>query len=507
MTGKVYLVGAGPGDPGLITVRGRELLMEAEALVYDYLANPTLVALSPDSCERIYVGKKGGDHTMRQEEINALLVSLAQDGKSVVRLKGGDPFVFGRGGEEALELVKNGIAFEVVPGITAGVAAPAYAGIPLTHRGLAASALLVTGHEAAGKTESDIDWEGIARSKTTIAFYMGVKNLGSITTKLIECGRDPNTPTALVRWGTLPRQETLTGTLGDISERAEKAGFRAPAVCIVGEVVGLRGDLRWFDTRPLHGKRIIVTRSRSSRSSFAEALRRAGADVVEFPTISIEPVGDQGLHVELFPDTEYDWYMFTSQNAVCRYFEELSEAGKDSRSLAGARIACVGAATANELLTHGIRADVIPERRTSEGLLEKLDRMDADFSKARVCFPCSEIASDTIPEGLSRRGAEVHRIAVYRTVRPEYAPREIESVFDPKPDLVTFTSSSTVDNLVSALKDAGREDLQDLVVGAAIGPSTAATARGYGIRLGCESGEANIEELTQSIISYLQERN
>ena len=502
MEGKVYLVGAGPGDPGLITVRGRELLIDAEALVYDYLANPSLVALCPSSCERVYVGKRGGDHTMAQDEINALLVSLAKHGKSVVRLKGGDPFVFGRGGEEALELAKNGIEFEVVPGITSGVAAPAYAGIPLTHRGLAASALLVTGHEAAGKKESDLDWAGIAGSKTTIAFYMGVKNLGRITKRLIEHGRCADTPTALIRWGTMARQETLTGALRDIAELAEKKGFEAPAICIVGEVAALREDLRWFDKRPLFGKRIVVTRSRSTRSSLSDGLRQAGADVIEFATISTERMHDPALTADISSGRRFDWYVFTSQNGVGGFFEHLEKSGKDSRSLAGARIACVGTATAHALVSHGLRADLLPARQTSDGLLECFDRLDEKLTGATVCFPCSCIAKDTIPLGLAERSAEVRSYPVYRTFSPGYTAEEIEAVFAPMPDLVTFTSSSTVSNLVLVLKETGREDLIDQLVGAAIGPTTAATAREHAIELGCEPTKPNIDSLIESILEY-----
>ena len=502
MTGTVYLVGAGPGDPGLITVRGRELLVDAEVLVYDYLANPSLVALCPPSCERIYVGKRGGDHTMAQGEINALLVSLAQDGKSVVRLKGGDPFVFGRGGEEALELAENGVEFEVIPGITSGVAAPAYAGIPLTHRGLAASALLVTGHEAAGKKESDVDWAAIAGSKTSVAFYMGVKNLGRITERLIEHGRSPDTPTALIRWGTLPRQETLSGSLSDIAELAKKRGFEAPAICIVGEVAGLRKELRWFDKRPLFGKRIVVTRSRSNRSSLSDGLRKAGADVVELPTVSTEKEHDPTLSADLAAGRRFDWYVFTSQNGVTGFFEHLDESGKDSRFLAGARIACIGTATAHALHAHGLRADMVPARQTSDGLIDCFDGLGEDLGGATICFPCSHIAKDTIPSELAKRGAEVSRYPVYRTVSPGYTAAEIEAVFDPTPDLVTFTSSSTVNNLVSVLNETGSEDVVGRIVGAVIGPSTAATAREHAIEIGCESANPDIASLIQSILEY-----
>ena len=500
-TGKVYLVGAGPGDPGLCTVRGVELLRAAGAVVYDFLIDDRLLAEANPDAEMIFVGKRAGQHTMPQGEINRLLVKLSGIYATVVRLKGGDPFVFGRGGEEALELSAANVPFEIVPGITAGVAVPAYAGIPFTHRGIAASGLLVTGHEDPTKDAEDLDWIALAPTNATLAFYMSVRNIDRIAERLIRAGRDAATPAALVQWGATPAQRTLTTRLDEIAERAETEAFDPPAVFLVGKVVSLRDRLRWFDNRPLFGKRIVVTRSRAQRSTLTSSLAVLGADVMEIPTIDTAPPDSyDAVDTAIRGMSRYDWIALTSQNAVSALFERLEALTYDARLFSGIRFAVVGDATARVLRERGIRADLEPKLRTSEGLLQTFDAAGVDLSGARVLFPCSDIAGPTLVEGFASRGASAERIVVYRTLLP-VLPSD-PAPFDPKPDLVTFTSSSTVENFVALLKRIGCEALLGEVDAASIGPVTTETARHAGIDVVVEADSAKIPELVTSIERY-----
>jgi uroporphyrinogen III methyltransferase/synthase len=503
--GTVFLVGAGPGDPGLLTRRGYELMRRAGAVVYDYLVDPTLLGDCSRDCRLVYVGKMAGQHTMKQEEINSLLVQLAKEHEIIVRLKGGDPFVFGRGGEEALELVKSGVPFEIVPGVTSGIAAPAYAGVPLTHRGLATSAMLVTGHEDPTKESRDEDWLALAPTRATLAFYMGVRNIRPIAHKLIEHGRAGQTPVVLVRWGTTPRQETLGGTLETIAAKAEAADFQPPAILVVGEVADLRNQLRWFDNRPLSGRRIVVTRSRDQRSELSTALADLGADVCELPTIEIQPVEDHGeLDRAIERMDLYGWLMLTSQNAVSAFFDRLEQCGFDARFLSSTQCAVVGEATAEVLALQGIRADLIPKRHTAEGLLEMIDERGIDLSRVKILFPCSNLSRQLLPDGLRERGAEVDRVVAYQTVEPKYTDEQIIEALSPVPDLVTFTSSSTVSNLLSILGKAGKRDLISDLAAASIGPITSETAREAGFAVRVESSEPTIDAFIRSIAESLQ---
>lgn len=473
--GFVSLVGAGPGDPGLLTLAGAERLATAEVVVYDRLANPRLIDLAPPTAERIYVGKAADRHTLRQEEINALLVRKGLEGKRVVRLKGGDPYVFGRGGEEAEALVTAGVPFEVIPGVTSAVAAPAYAGIPVTHRGLASSVAFVTGHEDPGKDETAIDWPHLARGVDTIVFLMGTKTLPEIVERLVAGGRSPRTPVAVIEWGTLPRQRTVTGTLSDIVARVADAGLQPPALTVVGEVVGLRQTLRWFDTRPLFGQRVLVTRSRQQASALVRALEAAGAEAIEVPAIAVTARVDETLlaaALHRLRDAAYAWVVFTSANGVAFFFEQLKEAGLDARALGPAKVAAIGPGTAEALAAHGIRADLVPERFIAEGLVEAFARQE--LAGARVLLPRAEGARPELVDGLAQAGATVDEVTLYAAAVPEEgAAAGLARLRAGEVDWVTFASSSTVRNLVQML-GGDVEPLRRVCV-ACIGPVTART--------------------------------
>jgi uroporphyrinogen III methyltransferase/synthase len=499
--GKVCLVGAGPGDAGLITLRGDARLSEADVVLYDNLVNEEILASCRGDCEKIYVGKSAGSHVLPQEEINGLLLAKVREGKTVVRLKGGDPFVFGRGAEEVLELKKHGVEVEVVPGVTAAVAVPAYAGIPLTHRALTSSVAFVTGQEFPDKERSGIAWERISTGVGTLVFYMGVKNLPQITRRLIENGRDQDTPAALIRMGTYPCQRTLTGTLGTIAEGAAEGEFSPPAIFIVGEVVSLRGSLRWYDNRPLFGKRILVTRSRGQSSVLKARLLELGAEVVEFPTIEIKGVeGSPDIERAIEGIDGYDWIVFTSANGVDAFFALLFEGGRDARVLGRARVAVIGPGTASTLQGFGIQADYMPEVFLSERIASDFRARLGSMEGARVLMPVSNMARDVISRELESMGARVDVVTVYETLRPAYTAERIDAVFTPPPDLVTFTSSSTAANLADILADCGREDVIRGVRGASIGPVTSRAARERGITLAVEAEEHTIPGLVEAIL-------
>lgn len=499
--GRVTLVGAGPGDPGLITLRGVEALREAEVVVYDYLASPELLQHAPEAAERIYVGKRAGCHAMAQGEINALLVRLGQEGKRVVRLKGGDPFLFGRGGEEAEALAAAGVPFEVVPGVTSAIAVPAYAGIPVTHRGVASSLAIVTGHEDPRKRESAIDWEGLARIDT-IVFLMGVANLAQIAAELAAHGRPEDTPAAVIQWGTLGMQRTVTGTLADIAARVREAGLTSPAVTVVGGVVHLRERLRWFERRPLLGLRVLVTRARQQASRLAEGLRALGADPVECAVIETAPPLDWGaLDGAIAALGRYRWVVFTSANGVEVFFARLALAGRDARALAAARIAAIGPATAEALNTHGVRADLVPAEYVAEALAEAMGEVQGQ----RVLLPRADIARPALAARLRAAGAEVDEVVAYRTVRPEGLEARLREALAGA-NVVAFTSSSTVRNLVEALGHGEAAQALAGVAVACIGPVTAQTARELGLEPAVVAEEYTIEGLLEALVRWRIEK-
>ena len=497
--GKVYLVGAGPGDPGLVTVKAMELLSAAEVVVYDRLVDPRLLEKAPEGAEMIDVGKSASHHTMRQSEINALLVAKAREGKTVVRLKGGDPFVFGRGGEEAETLVECGIPFEVVPGISAAMAVPAYAGIPVTHRNFASSVAVITGHEDPTKAESSIAWDRIATGPDTLVFLMGVGNLSEIARQLVKNGRPANTPVAVVRNGTSPAQETVIGTLEDIAVKAQEREIRPPAVIIVGEVVRMREKLCWFDCTPLFGKRVLVTRARSQASKLSELLAQNGAEPVEMPTIQIEPLADYAKLDKAVKDvSKYQWVIFTSANGVEPFFSRLRKQGKDARHLHGVQVCAIGPATAEALEQHGIKPDFVPLEYAADGIIASFRKLQTQDK--RILIPRAEQVTEELVDGLTKLGAKVEQIAVYRTVLPiETAARGKRMLLDGKIDIVTFTSSSTVRNLVAMLgKDSQSLNSAKIVC---IGQVTAQTARELGLKVDLVAKEHTIPGLVKALVT------
>ena len=504
--GTVYLVGAGPGDPGLLTVRGRELLESCDAIVYDALANPDLLAglegsddePSRRAREMHFVGKRGGDsRSTRQEEIEALLVRLAREGKSVVRLKGGDPFVFGRGSEEAQALAAAGVPFEVVPGVTAGIAAPAYAGIPVTHRAVATSVTFVTGHEDPAKGATQTDWRALARAGGSIVLYMGVKRLPDIAASLMDGGMSGSTPAAAVQWGTYGRQRTVSATLETLSARAAEEGIEAPVITIIGPVVALREEIAWFDRRPLFGARVVVTRARAQAGSLAARLRALGAEVIEAAATRIEPLDQAPLRRALRRISDYQWAVFTSQNAVALLWDALRAEGRDARALAGLKVCAVGPATAEALLGRGIAVDVVPKRFVAEGLLEAL-RGRGDLHAARVLYATASGARDVLPEGLAAAGAEVDVLPIYRSTIDEAGARALrEALSRGEVDLATFTSASTVHGFVAA---AG-ESAAARVSAVSIGPMTSEAARAAGMRVVAEASQSTIAGLVDAVVA------
>ena len=501
--GYVWLVGAGPGDPGLATVKAVQAIATADAIIYDYLANPSLLAHARPECELLYAGKRAGHHSMTQEDINALISGKALEGKRVCRLKGGDPFVFGRGGEEALHLKGLGIPFEVIPGISSAVAVPAYAGIPVTHRGLSVSLRIITGHEDPTKDESDHDWDEIAATGGTLIFLMGVRNLPIISEMLIAGGRSADTPAAIIRHGTTPKQRTLVATLGTIAERAQAEGFKPPCIIVVGEVAGLREELSWFETRPLFGHSILVTRARAQASEFAAALEQLGAEVIQTPVIRIESLADSAEMAEAVHQAgAFDWVVFTSVNGVDAFWETLDREGLDVRALAGVKLAAIGEPTADRLRRIGLRVDLVPKRFVAEGLLEAFDAL-GPVAARKFLIPRSEIARPLLVDGLRERGAEVHEVAAYRTVAGEHFPEAVlDRLESGEIGLVTFTSSSTVTNFIDALPEARRTAILSRVRGASIGPITSDTMREQGVSIAVTASESTIPGLIEAIQAH-----
>ncbi len=501
MSGKVYLVGAGPGDPDLITVKGRECIRRAEVVIYDYLAAEQLLADCSGTAETIYVGKKGGDHTLSQDEINALIVEKAREGRVVTRLKGGDPFIFGRGGEEAEVLVQENIAFEIVPGVTSAIAAPAYAGIPLTHRDHASAVTLVTGHENPEKEQSSINWPALASIGGTLVFLMGVKNLPQIAANLRENGLPGTTPVALVRWGTTPAQKTLTGTLADIAEKVARSGFTAPCIIVVGSVVSLRQTLHWYEDRPLLGKKIVVTRARPQASGLTRLLTEYGAECLECPTIRIAPPDDWSLLdrcLEVLP--QYDWLAFTSVNGVAWFFHRLREKGLDSRALGHLKTAVIGPATEKKLGEYGLAADILPDSYRAEAVVAAF--RDYPLEGRKILLPRAAEARPVLPEELTKMGAAVDEVPVYYTRRDRSAADKLLTALENREvDLVTFTSSSTVKNFRSLLPESAAERLLAGVAIAVIGPITAETAAEEGLTVHIAAEDYTIEGLCQAILT------
>ena len=499
--GIVYLIGAGPGDPGLITVRGRDCLRAAEVIVYDYLANPALLAEAPQA-EKIYVGKSKGLHHLPQEEINALLVNLARQGKVVARLKGGDPYVFGRGGEEALCLHQAGIPFEVIPGVTAAFAAGAYAGIPLTHRDYTTSLGLFTGHEDPAKKLSTLDWEKLATGVGTLVFYMGMSNLDTIASELIKHGRSPQTPVAVIRWATLPRQETLIAPLADIAAAVTAADFKPPAIIIVGEVVALRAQLAWFDRKPLFGKTILLTRAAEQAGEFTTILQDLGAQVVECPTICLDPVSDPAeLDAAMVDLASFAWLILTSGNAVRFFFARLAAFGLDARALGRCRVCAVGPKTAAAIRAFGVNPDLVPPDYKAEGVVTALAGLLLGGEK--ILYPRADKARDVITVGLAALGAEVLAPVAYCNSLPVALPAEaVVALEEGTIDAVCFTASSTVENLHAILGEPEFRRLIAPLAIASIGPITSKSCGKLGLTVAIEPAEYTLKALAAALVSY-----
>jgi uroporphyrinogen III methyltransferase / synthase len=507
VSGKVYLVGAGPGDPGLLTARALELIASADVILYDRLIPRTALEGARADAELLFVGKEGGGPSVPQEQTEALMIGRAQTGRSVVRLKGGDPFVFGRGGEEALALRAAGIAYEIVPGVTAAVAASAYAGIPVTHRGLARAVALVTGQtredgagpgdgsERAGEQgdEGTVDWHALAAFPGTLVLYMGVRRLEQIARSLIDAGRPASEPAAVVEAGTLPSQRTVSATLGTIAETARREQVRAPAITVVGAVAALAEELAWLPERPLRGVKVAVTRARAQASGLAQRLEALGADVIQAPVIRVRQLADPD-HATLDP-TPYDLICVTSANGVAGLFGRLDDGAHprgDVRSLAGTRIAAIGAATARALAERGIVADVLPERSVAESLVEAL----ADVPVQRALIARARGARDVLPDALRARGVEVDILELYETVSEPLAAETLQALR--AADYVTFTSSSTVRSLLQAAGGGGLSAGTRLV---SIGPATSAALREAGFEPHIEADPYDVEGMIAALLA------
>lgn len=496
--GKVYLVGAGPGDPGLVTLRARELIEKADTIVHDHLANPEMLAWARTDCEIVYAGKQAGQHALKQNEINALLVGKAREGKQVVRLKGGDPFVFGRGAEEATAVVDAGMEFEIVPGISSAIAGPAYAGIPVTHRADNSHVTFFTGHEDPAKKESAIDYAALAKLGGTQVMLMGVERLEAVTREMLRQNVAADLPVALVRWATTGRQQTLAGTLSDIAKRAKDAGFEPPAIAVFGEVVSLRKRLQWFEEGPLFGKRIVVTRTRKQAGVLSAKLRSLGADVLEMPTIRIEPPSDLRAFAELVRDAhQYDWIVFTSVNGVESFFDIFFKLYDDAREIGAARIATIGPATSQRVKDFRLHVDLEPEEFVAESVVRAFKKQGS-VENLRILLVRAEKARDVLPKELSALGAIVDEAYAYRTV-PE--TRDITGarrrLLEEGAHLISFTSSSTVENFIAL----GLPWPSGMQV-ASIGPITSKTARDGGLKVDVEARPHDIDGLVQAIRKF-----
>ena len=500
--GTVYLVGAGPGDAGLLTMRGAELLGRADVVVYDALVNPDLLRLAPKSAEIIYGGKRAKDHAIPQEELNQLLVAKAKEGKTVVRLKGGDPYIFGRGGEEAEELAAAHVPFEVIPGVSSIVAGPNYAGIPLTHRDHCSSFTVITGHEDPGKEESALDWDRIARLPGTKVILMGVERIGALASSLIAGGMPPQTPVGMVRWGTTGRQQSIEGTLENIARVVAETGFKAPAVTVIGDVVKLRKKLNWAEQRPLFGQRIVVTRTREQASALSHQLTERGADVLEVPTIRIEAPDDRQTLIEALAGLgEYDWLIFTSPNGVAQFFDYFFKSYEDVRDLGALRIAAVGPATAAKVKELHLKVDLMPERFVASEIAAAFKKFQS-VENVRMLLMRAQVANQELVHALEDMGAIVDDVSVYKTV-PETEDRNgaAARLAEEGANWITFTSSSTVENFHA------RFDLPALLKKfpamktLSIGPETTKALTKLGLTPAVEAKPHTIEGMVKAIES------
>lgn len=513
-TGKVYLVGAGPGDIGLMTVKGMRCLQRADVVVYDFHLNAQVLNYISHAAEFIYAGKRGGHHAMTQDEINRTLVEKAKEGKFVCRLKGGDPFVFGRGGEEAEALAHNNIEFEVIPGVSSAIAAPAYAGIPLTHRLYSSSFAVVPGYEDITKEESAVDWAKLATGVGTLVILMAVKNIEVLVRKLIENGRNPETPVAIVRWGTRADQKTIVSTLKDIVSEAKEWEVMPPAVVVVGEVVRLRETLMWYEKKPLFGQRILATREHAAGF---EALEELGAEVMEFPTIEIQPPVDySGLDAAIGNVHTYNWLIFTSANGVRYFFKRLFELYTDIRELKGIKICAIGTKTAAEIKKYGIRVDMVPEGFNAEGLIEAFIKQQSAISiqhsakdsqllrGMRFLLPRAEVARETFPDKVRVLGGEIDVPVAYRAVKPEHKGVRLRRFLrEGRITIATFTSAATFNNFMEIMDDEAYELLKGVQI-AVIGPVTAKAVEKAGLKVGIMPEEATIEAMVGEIIKRFQ---
>ena len=494
--GFVSLVGAGPGDAGLLTLRGLELIREADVIIYDHLVNEELLRHARPDAKIIYAGKQAGRHELSQSQTNALLVKYARGGKRVVRLKGGDPLIFGRGGEEAQDLAAAKIPFEIVPGISSAIAAPAYAGIPVTHRQFSSSVTIVTGHEDPTKPEAAVDWVRLASAsggKTTLVILMGVGQLRRIAMTLIAGGLAPETPAAVIEWGTTPRQRTVTAPLAKIAEEAERRKISAPAVTVVGEVVGLRDSIQWFESRPLFGKRVVVTRAREQASELSEKFRALGADVIELPTIQILPPKNRALlRSAVAKASQFDWLVFTSVNGVDAFFSLV----RDVRDLGNAKIAVIGPATAERVRQRGLRIALQPKEFVAEELVRAFKRRSVRAK--RILLARADIARPALAAGLRKLGAKVTEVVAYRTVKSKDVGA-LKRLSVEGADWVTFTSSSTVENFCRAVNVKQLLKKYPRIRFASIGPITSRTARQHGLRISAEAKRYTIEGLVRTI--------
>ena len=497
--GKVYIIGAGPGDPGLITVKALQCLRDADVVIYDHLVSAEILGYIGEKARMIYAGKQGSHHPLPQEEINALMLKEAEEGNIVARLKGGDPFIFGRGGEEACVLAKAGLPFEIVPGVSSAAAVPAYAGIPLTHRGYSSSVAIITGHEATTKEGSVIDWQEVAKAGTLVVL-MAVKNLPRIVANLEANGKEPETPTALIRWGTTSQQETLVAPLRDIVQVVKNCHFQPPAVLVVGPVVKLREQLKWFEKLPLFGKGIVITRPKDQAEEFAMLLRRQGARIIYFPTIQIVPTAagrelDQAIGaIEL-----YQWLIFTSANGAKLFFERFRALGRDIRDLKGVRICTIGPVTASVVEERGIKVDLVPDSFVAEGVVKAF--LNLQMSGQRVLLPRAEVARDVIPEGLTQLGAHVEIVDVYRTIPSELEGGGLKALISQgEVDVLTFTSPSIFRNFMKIMGADFHLPARIRIV--CIGPVTAATVRRAGLNVDIMPDTYTIPDMAEAMIDF-----
>jgi len=492
--GTVYLVGAGPGDFKLITLKGFEIFQKADVVIYDYLINRDLLNFCKDTAELIYVGKKASQHELPQSDINKLLLQKAKSHDIVVRLKGGDPFIFGRGGEEALFLVEHGITVEIIPGVTSAISVPAYAGIPLTHRNYASTVAFITGQEGATKVKSTIQWKELVHGIDTLVFLMGMKNLSEIKNKLIGAGKNPNTPVCVIQWGTLPKQKIVTGTLGIIDRLAIEKGIKAPAVIVIGKIVELRNKLMWFEKKPLFGTTIAVTRARHQSLKLGELLSEKGAQVIYIPTIEITPImPNKKLKQTIGSLHTYDGIIFTSVNSVSFFFNGLMKYGKDSRTLNGIKIIPIGNATTMRLISRGIIPDILPKEFSSEGIIEVLKTMK--IRNKKFLLPRAKEARDVIAEYITQKGGTCDVVPLYKTTIPKNPALLLE-----KPDIITFTSSSTVTNFIALY---GSNILKESII-ASIGPITSETLKKNDIQVHIEAQRYDIPGIVEAIIEYIK---